>query len=177
MSQQELLEAHSNTSYELHGEFHLVMGEAASPAMQAARKRDEVNICRPASLYVHHLSAEPPSVWRATLGKNNCRKLSMDVTPPVMPTSYPASGPELSRISRIPVSGLQDMLALFCKKGRHLQRSYHERTKEQASTAGTNGAPHHRPAQEGFLIHVRRQMMVDCAVRPVMSICVPKEAL
>ena len=66
---------------------YLVMGDATRPAMQAARKRDEVNICRPASLYVHHLSAEPPSVLLATCGKNSCRKLSIDVTPPVMPTS------------------------------------------------------------------------------------------
>jgi len=58
--------------------------------MQAARNSEEVNIWRPALLYVHHLSAEPPSVWLATSGKNSCRKLSMDVTPPVMPTSYPA---------------------------------------------------------------------------------------
>ena len=66
-----------------------MIGEAAKPAMQAARNSEEVNIWRPALLYVHHLSADPPSVWLATSGKNSCRKLSMDVTPPVMPTSYP----------------------------------------------------------------------------------------
>ena len=98
------------------GDSYLVIGEAASPAMQAARKRDEVNICKPASLYVHHLSAEPLSVWRATLGKNNCRKLSMDVTPPVMPTSYPATArsPSQSHLDHIP--RMQDMLALLWKE-------------------------------------------------------------
>lgn len=81
------------TQLGLRCEAHLVMGEATRPAMQAARKRDDVNICRPASLYVHHLSAWPLSVWLATLGKNSFRKSSMEVTPPVMPTSYPAVTP------------------------------------------------------------------------------------
>jgi hypothetical protein len=43
------------------GKMHLVMGEAARPAKQAARNSEAVNICRPASLYVHHLLADPPS--------------------------------------------------------------------------------------------------------------------
>ena len=37
-------------SHQKEKEMHLVMGEAARPAKQAARNSEEVNICRPASL-------------------------------------------------------------------------------------------------------------------------------
>lgn len=37
-------------THQIKTEMHLVMGEAARPAKQAARNSEAVNICRPASL-------------------------------------------------------------------------------------------------------------------------------